>query len=162
MISGGPAEVKLDPARSGRLIAPSGDLGLGIFTGLGRFLGCQHMAPAVRQHSEKRIGAEYRREAFAGSCAIRRDLCSNLRRHFLIRVLACLRCRRRRTRAAGLSATVAKLESLSPLAVLGRGYAVCWNADRTAIVRDAAHVQTGDRVRVTLAHGELACEVRDR
>jgi exodeoxyribonuclease VII large subunit len=31
----------------------------------------------------------------------------------------------------------ARLETLSPLAVLGRGYAVCWNADHTAIVRDA-------------------------
>ena len=31
----------------------------------------------------------------------------------------------------------ARLESLSPLAVLARGYAVCWNADRSAIVRSA-------------------------
>jgi len=44
--------------------------------------------------------------------------------------------------------------------VLGRGYAVCWNGDRTAIVRDAGTVKGGDRVRVTLARGELDCEVR--
>jgi exodeoxyribonuclease VII large subunit len=54
----------------------------------------------------------------------------------------------------------ARLESLSPLAVLGRGYAVCWNEDRTAIVRDAAHVNAGDRVHVRLQHGELDCDVR--
>lgn len=52
-----------------------------------------------------------------------------------------------------------RLSTLSPLAVLGRGYAVCWNADRTAIVRHAASVQPGDRLRVTLQQGEIACEV---
>jgi exonuclease VII large subunit len=37
---------------------------------------------------------------------------------------------------------------------------VCWNSERTAIVRDAAMVAPGDRVRVTLHKGELDCEVR--
>jgi exodeoxyribonuclease VII large subunit len=55
---------------------------------------------------------------------------------------------------------VGRLESLSPLSVLARGYAVCWNADRTLVVRDAATTAAGDRVRVTLARGELECEVR--
>jgi exodeoxyribonuclease VII large subunit len=53
----------------------------------------------------------------------------------------------------------ARLDSLSPLAVLGRGYAVCWNEDRTAVVRRATDVGAGARVRVTLHEGELACEV---
>jgi exodeoxyribonuclease VII large subunit len=67
--------------------------------------------------------------------------------------------RSRHTHDARLRSAVARLESLSPLAVLGRGYAVCWNEDRTRIVRDAATVAAGDRVRVTLANGELSCEV---
>jgi exodeoxyribonuclease VII large subunit len=62
---------------------------------------------------------------------------------------------------ARLRTAVARLESLSPLAVLGRGYAVCWNADRTQVIRDAATVSAGDRVRVTLQEGELDCEVRN-
>ena len=67
---------------------------------------------------------------------------------------------RRRERAQGrLAASVGRLESLSPLAVLGRGYAVCWNEDRTAIVRAADSVNAGDRVHVTLDAGELQCEV---
>ena len=62
---------------------------------------------------------------------------------------------------ARLRTAVARLESLSPLAVLGRGYAVCWDADRTHVIRDAASVSAGDRVRVTLQKGELDCEVRN-
>ena len=42
----------------------------------------------------------------------------------------------------------ARLDSLSPLAVLGRGYAVAWNADRTTVLRAAADVAPGDRIRV--------------
>jgi exodeoxyribonuclease VII large subunit len=69
--------------------------------------------------------------------------------------------RRRRDRAQSrLTASAARLETLSPLAVLARGYAVCWDASRTAIVRDAATVAAGDHVRVTLHRGELDCEVR--
>ena len=52
-----------------------------------------------------------------------------------------------------------RLENLSPLAVLGRGYAVCWTSDKSAIVRSAASVVPGDRVQVTLANGEIACRV---
>jgi exodeoxyribonuclease VII large subunit len=71
---------------------------------------------------------------------------------------------RRRTHASGarLGAVAARLDSLSPLAVLGRGYAVCWNSDGTAIVRDATSVQPGDAVRVTLERGELDCRVTGR
>ncbi len=61
-----------------------------------------------------------------------------------------------------LRGAAARLHALSPLAVLGRGYAVCWNADRTVVIRDSAAVAKGDRLRVTLAHGELDCHVINR
>src|SRR5262249_39081102 len=68
---------------------------------------------------------------------------------------------RRQDRASGrLRATAARLDSLSPLAVLGRGYAVAWDADKTRILRDASTVQVDERVRVTLERGELECAVR--
>ncbi len=70
---------------------------------------------------------------------------------------------RRRDRAsARASEAIGRLESLSPLAVLGRGYAVCWTDDRSAIVRSASTVQPGARVHVTLHQGELSCVVETR
>jgi exodeoxyribonuclease VII large subunit len=66
----------------------------------------------------------------------------------------------RRGQTAGrLGALTARLDALSPLAVLGRGYAVCWNEARDSIIRAASAVRRGDTVRVTLASGELACRV---
>jgi exodeoxyribonuclease VII large subunit len=61
-----------------------------------------------------------------------------------------------------LRGAAARLEALSPLAVLGRGYAVCWNADRTAVIREADTIAPGERLRITLAHGELECTATGR
>ena len=67
---------------------------------------------------------------------------------------------RRRLAADACAGTLAgRLDSLSPLAVLARGYAVCWNESRTRIIRSSQAVQQGDGVRVTLSEGELACRV---
>ncbi len=68
--------------------------------------------------------------------------------------------RRRHEADTRLRECAGRLDALSPLGVLGRGYALCWNADRTRIIRDASAATPGDRVRVTLAKGELQCEVR--
>jgi exodeoxyribonuclease VII large subunit len=67
--------------------------------------------------------------------------------------------RRRHAARTRLGALAAGLGSLSPLAVLGRGYAVCWDGERRAILRDASAVAEGSPIRVTLARGELRARV---
>jgi exodeoxyribonuclease VII large subunit len=52
-----------------------------------------------------------------------------------------------------------RLESLSPLAVLARGYAVCWTGDGRRVVRAASEVQPGDDVRIRLSRGEIDAKV---
>jgi exodeoxyribonuclease VII large subunit len=57
-------------------------------------------------------------------------------------------------------ALAARLDGLSPLAVLTRGYAVCWDGARTHVIRSATAVAPGDPVVVTLSEGELECTVQ--
>jgi exodeoxyribonuclease VII large subunit len=52
------------------------------------------------------------------------------------------------------------LESVSPLATLSRGYAIASDL-RGGVLRDAAQVQRGDRIRTRLASGTLECTVDD-
>jgi exodeoxyribonuclease VII large subunit len=74
--------------------------------------------------------------------------------------LAAAIVRRRHRAATQLGNCAGRLDTLSPLAVLARGYAVCWTGDRSRILRSSSDVQPGDDVRVTLARGELRCNVR--
>jgi exodeoxyribonuclease VII large subunit len=60
------------------------------------------------------------------------------------------------TRRARLGQLGAQMAALSPLAVLDRGFAVVSRGDRdTDIVRDAASIQRGERLRIRLARGAL-------
>jgi len=68
--------------------------------------------------------------------------------------------RRRVTIAQGkIGALAARIDGLSPLAVLGRGYSVTWDGSRTRIIRDAATLKPGDRVNVTLERGTFDATV---
>ena len=53
----------------------------------------------------------------------------------------------------------ARIEGLSPLAVLGRGYSVTWDGSRTRIIRDAATLKPGDDISVTLERGTVSAQV---
>jgi exodeoxyribonuclease VII large subunit len=68
---------------------------------------------------------------------------------------------RRMAAVSRTAALGARLDALSPLAVLARGYAVCWDETRTRIIRAAETVRPGDRVHVTLAEGELNCKIEE-
>ena len=58
-----------------------------------------------------------------------------------------------------LSQQAAVLGSLSPLAVLDRGYAICQEAEGLKVVTDATRVSPGDNVNIRLARGSLAARV---
>jgi exodeoxyribonuclease VII large subunit len=65
----------------------------------------------------------------------------------------------RRT-GAQLGSFDARLRSLSPLAVLDRGYALVLGADGT-VIRSIDQVVKGDRVRTRLSDGEFGSTVED-
>ncbi|MFQ5959825.1 MAG: exodeoxyribonuclease VII large subunit [Candidatus Methylomirabilales bacterium] len=61
-----------------------------------------------------------------------------------------------------LRTAAAKLDSLSPLAILARGYSVCRQLPDLSIVTRAASVAEGGRVEVLLAEGGLICRIEER
>jgi exodeoxyribonuclease VII large subunit len=61
---------------------------------------------------------------------------------------------------ARLSVAAAALDAMSPLAVLGRGYALAHD-ERGKLLREARTVKTGERVRVQLSRGALRCLVEE-
>jgi exodeoxyribonuclease VII large subunit len=65
----------------------------------------------------------------------------------------------RRSNAA--HALSARLDAMSPLKVLGRGYAIATRADGRAI-REASEVVPGDQIQVRVAQGVLTAEVRGK
>jgi exodeoxyribonuclease VII large subunit len=58
-----------------------------------------------------------------------------------------------------LSEAATRLDALSPLAVLGRGYALARRESDGRIVRAAADVALGDRIELRLASGQIGAEV---
>ncbi len=76
------------------------------------------------------------------------------------RVRAALQGRLRDAREAlALSAT--RLDTLSPLAVLGRGYAIAIRTADGAILRAPSETAPGDRLRLRLAGGDVGAEVTE-
>ena len=67
--------------------------------------------------------------------------------------------RRLAARKSRLQATVARIDALSPLAVLGRGYSICKRCRDDTIVRRAEDVAVGEAVRIRLAEDVIDCTV---
>ena len=58
-----------------------------------------------------------------------------------------------------LRTVASTLDTLSPLAILSRGYSILETSPGGTIVKDAQSVQVGDRIRARLAEGRLSCLV---
>ncbi len=65
-------------------------------------------------------------------------------------------------RRARLGRLAASLDGLSPLSVLGRGYALVWQEAKERLVRDAAEVEAGDALRIRLHQGTLRATVESK
>jgi exodeoxyribonuclease VII large subunit len=122
------------------------------------------LTAALRQAAGHAIARRSRRHEL-----VRRSLAQFDPRHRLAAVRTRLVSREAQLTAAArrrisgvhsrFGALAARLEGLSPLAVLGRGYAVTWDAARTRIIRDASSLRAGDDVSVTLERGRFDATV---
>jgi exodeoxyribonuclease VII large subunit len=101
---------------------------------LGRHLGVLSPAAQVRRQVERMRGLRQRLHAWWGM--------TRMQRQERLKVLA------------------GKLETLSPLAILARGYSICWSLPGRSVVKAAAEVRVGSEVAVRLHHGELTCLVQ--
>jgi exodeoxyribonuclease VII large subunit len=66
----------------------------------------------------------------------------------------------RTIRGERLARAAARLGSLSPLAILGRGYSICFSLPERRILKTAAEAAPGAAVAVRLHRGELRCVVQ--
>ena len=55
-----------------------------------------------------------------------------------------------------------RLNALSPLAVLDRGYSIVHQLPQGTIVKDTAVLNVGDRLRITFARGKSVCRVEEK
>ena len=95
-----------------------------------------HAVPIRLAGEQKRLGELHRRLLSAGQSELHR----------------------RRLRFAQ---TVATLDAISPLRVLGRGYAVATKGARHTVVTDAAALKAGDALHIRFAKGAADCRVTD-
>jgi exodeoxyribonuclease VII large subunit len=55
-----------------------------------------------------------------------------------------------------------RLDALSPLAVLERGYSIAHRMPEEKIIKDSASLDIGDVVRVSFARGKAICRVEEK
>ncbi len=80
-----------------------------------------------------------------------------MRLDYMLQALSSAQSRECHRAGQRLAANAAKLDALSPLKVLGRGYAIPYKEDR--VVASVGDVTVGDRLCLRVCDGEIACTV---
>jgi exodeoxyribonuclease VII large subunit len=147
----------LTPSEAAELVAPAAEE---LLAGLRQLE--KRLAAGLRW----RVGAARSRlEAVARSRVFRRPLgrIEDLMRRLDDLELSAARALRNRLEQARrqLDAAGARLESLSPLAVLGRGYSLTQRTADGRLVRDAAELAVGQQITTRLARGEATSRVEE-
>ena len=62
---------------------------------------------------------------------------------------------------SALALQAARLDDLSPLKILARGYAAAFGGDGHTVVRSVTQVSTGQRIVVRVSDGRIGCQVTD-
>lgn len=65
----------------------------------------------------------------------------------------------RQTLGSGVATLAARLQALSPLSTLQRGYAIVTSEDGSHVITSATEVEAGEQIRARLMNGELLAEV---
>jgi exodeoxyribonuclease VII large subunit len=114
-------------------------------------------AERLVERAAARLGQ--RKEALARLAPLARVSRQRLRLEAASRSLEHSALRHAERARSRLAALAGRLDSLSPLAVLARGYAIVWKESVGTVVRRAGECTPGERVRVRLGEGELAAVV---
>lgn len=112
--------------------------------------GCIRAAELRYNHALQRL----RRQSPQARIKLAQAHCTDLQRR--LTVAASHIISERHQQLAGLARA---LDAVSPLATLGRGYAIVRREDDGSVVRDAASVAPGERVVARLGRGSLLCRV---
>jgi exodeoxyribonuclease VII large subunit len=118
--------------------------------------GLQRTLERAAAHA-RRLGERLSAFRLDRQLAARRDRLTGRRER--LAVLFRVESERRRARLGRLAAS---LDGLSPLAVLGRGYALVWDEARGRLVRSASEVAVGEALRIELQRGALRASVSAR
>jgi exodeoxyribonuclease VII large subunit len=145
----------LTPSEAAELVAPAAEE---LFAELGQIQ--KRMAAALRsraQAARSRLDAIQRHHAFRRPFQLIYDLTRQVdefsgRAHRSIRHRLKLARQQTETFAS-------RLESLSPLAVLGRGYTITQRTSDARVIRAAAEISPGDKISTRFAHGNATSRV---
>ncbi len=145
----------LTPSEAAELVAPEA---AELVAGLRQYQ--KRLAAALRSRASaarSRLDALARHHVFRRPYSHVHDLARRLD-ELEIRSTRAIRTQLKHARRQA-DATAARLESLSPLAVLGRGYSLTRRTDDGHVIRDAAELQPGQQITTRFAKGQTVSRV---